>query len=59
LDVSAFDPVGVNQNKLRFLEAFLAMCLLRESDPIGRGEQERWTPITRRWRAAGANLDLR
>ncbi len=39
LDVSAFDPVGVNQNKLRFLEAFLALCLLRESDPIGRGEQ--------------------
>jgi glutamate--cysteine ligase len=40
LDVSAFDPVGVNQNKLRFLEAFLALCLLRDSEPIGRGEQE-------------------
>lgn len=40
LDVSAFDPVGVNQNKLRFLEAFLALCLLRESEPIGRSEQE-------------------
>src|SRR5580765_943398 len=39
LDVSAFDPVGVNQNKLRFLEAFLAMCLLRESDPIGESER--------------------
>ncbi len=39
LDVSAFDPVGVNQNKLRFLEAFLALCLLRESEPIGQGEQ--------------------
>src|SRR6201999_607138 len=39
LDVSAFDPVGVNQNKLRFLEAFLALCLLRESAPIGVGEQ--------------------
>jgi glutamate--cysteine ligase len=39
LDVSAFDPVGVNQNKLRFLEAFLALCLLRESAPIGQGEQ--------------------
>jgi glutamate--cysteine ligase len=37
--VSAFDPVGVNQNKLRFLEAFLALCLLRESAPIGQGEQ--------------------
>jgi glutamate--cysteine ligase len=39
LDVSAFDPVGVNQNKLRFLEAFLALCLLRESPPISGGEQ--------------------
>jgi glutamate--cysteine ligase len=39
LDVSAFDPVGVNQNKLRFLEAFLALCLLRESAPISHGEQ--------------------
>src|SRR5580700_2112393 len=39
LDVSAFDPVGVNQNKLRFLEAFLALCLLRESAPISGGEQ--------------------
>jgi glutamate--cysteine ligase len=30
----------VNQNKLRFLEAFLALCLLRDSEPIGRSEQE-------------------
>ena len=35
LDVSAFDPVGVNQNKLRFLEAFLALCVLKDSEPIG------------------------
>src|ERR1700728_2802398 len=39
LDVSAFDPVGVNQNKLRFLEAFVALCLLRESAPISVSEQ--------------------
>ncbi|MGH8336799.1 MAG: glutamate--cysteine ligase, partial [Gammaproteobacteria bacterium] len=39
LDVSAFDPVGVNQGKLRFMEAFLALCLLRESAPIGQVEQ--------------------
>ncbi|MFM7709149.1 MAG: glutamate--cysteine ligase, partial [Gammaproteobacteria bacterium] len=39
LDVSAFDPVGVNQDKMRFLEAFLAFCLLRESPPIDAGEQ--------------------
>ena len=39
LDVSAFDPVGVNQNKMRFLEAFLAFCLIRESPLIARDEQ--------------------
>jgi glutamate--cysteine ligase len=39
LDVSAFDPVGVNQNKLRFLEAFLALCLMKESAPIAAAEQ--------------------
>lgn len=40
LDVSAFDPVGVNQNKMRFLEAFLALCLIKESEPIARDEQD-------------------
>ncbi|HYC08214.1 MAG TPA: glutamate--cysteine ligase, partial [Steroidobacteraceae bacterium] len=39
LDVSAFDPVGVNQNKLRFLEAFLALCLMKDSAPIAAAEQ--------------------
>jgi glutamate--cysteine ligase len=39
LDVSAFDPVGVNQNKLRFLEAFAALCLLKESPLIGADEE--------------------
>ena len=40
LDVSAFDPVGVNQNKLRFLEVFLALCLTKDSPPIGLSEQD-------------------
>jgi glutamate--cysteine ligase len=39
LDVSAFDPVGVNQNKLRFLEAFAAWCVLGASPPIEPSEQ--------------------
>lgn len=38
LDVSAFDPVGLNQRKLRFLEAFAALCLLRESPPLSPEE---------------------
>jgi glutamate--cysteine ligase len=40
LDCSAFDPVGVNQIKLRFLEAFAAFCLLRDSPSIDATEQD-------------------
>jgi glutamate--cysteine ligase len=40
LDVSAFDPVGVNQSKLRFLEAFAALCVLKQSEPIATHEQD-------------------
>jgi glutamate--cysteine ligase len=61
LDVSAFDPVGVNQNKLRFLEAFLALCLLKESEPIGRGEQDdldaNHLKVARRGREPGLTLN--
>ncbi|MGH8325462.1 MAG: glutamate--cysteine ligase, partial [Steroidobacteraceae bacterium] len=39
LDVSAFDPVGVNQHKLRFLEAFMALCALKES-PLTQASAE-------------------
>jgi glutamate--cysteine ligase len=39
LDVSVFDPVGVNQNKLRFLEAFAAYCVLRDDRAIETSEQ--------------------
>jgi glutamate--cysteine ligase len=41
LDVSAFDPVGVNQNKLRFLEAFAALCILKDSALISPDEEAR------------------
>src|SRR5579871_2911854 len=60
LDVSAFDPVGVNQNKLRFLEAFLILCLLSRSDPIGRSEQQtldsNHVSVARRGREPGLML---
>jgi glutamate--cysteine ligase len=60
LDVSAFDPVGVNQNKLRFLEAFLALCLLKDSPPIGDSEQGRLdanhVTVARRGREPGLTL---
>ncbi|MGH8284897.1 MAG: glutamate--cysteine ligase, partial [Steroidobacteraceae bacterium] len=60
LDVSAFDPVGVNQNKMRFLEAFLALCLLKDSPPIGADEQaaldENHLIVARRGREPGLTL---
>jgi glutamate--cysteine ligase len=40
LDVGVFDPVGVNQNKMRFLEAFAALCILKDSPPIQRAEEQ-------------------
>src|SRR5262249_41490405 len=60
LDVSAFDPVGVNQNKLRFLEAFLALCLMKVSPPIGDSEQnaldQNHVTVARRGREPGLTL---
>lgn len=31
LDINTFDPCGINQNTMRFVEAFLVYCLLEES----------------------------
>jgi glutamate--cysteine ligase len=61
LDVSAFDPVGVNQNKLRFLEAFAALCALKDSAPIEASEQphldENHAVVARRGREPGLKLN--
>jgi len=35
LDISPFDPSGINQNTMRFIEAFLIYCLLEDSPRIG------------------------
>ncbi len=34
LDVNAFDPLGINETQLRFIEIFMLMCLLHESEQI-------------------------
>ncbi|MGD0491172.1 MAG: glutamate--cysteine ligase [Steroidobacteraceae bacterium] len=61
LDVSAFDPVGVNQNKLRFVEAFLALCVCSGSDPIDPSEQDALDAnhlrVARRGREPGLTLN--
>jgi len=60
LDVSAYDPVGVNQNKLRFLEALLALCLLKQSPLIADDEQaaldQNHLTVARRGREPGLML---
>ncbi len=60
LDVSVFDPVGVNQNKMRFLEAFLLLCLTRESPLIDNDEQaaldQNHVTVARRGREPGLKL---
>jgi len=40
LDLNVFDPVGINQNAMRFMEAFLIYCLLQESPPLGSRDNE-------------------
>ncbi|MEQ9562345.1 MAG: glutamate--cysteine ligase, partial [Woeseiaceae bacterium] len=34
LDINPFDPVGINQNAMRFVEAFAVYCLLQDSPPM-------------------------
>jgi len=38
LDVSPFDPVGINQAEIRFVETYLVYCMLQESPLISAGE---------------------
>lgn len=38
LDVSPFDPVGINQAEIRFIETYLAYCMLQDSPPISIDE---------------------
>ena len=40
LDMNIFDPVGINQHVMRFMEAFLIYCLLEESPPLQRKDYE-------------------
>ena len=34
LDINMFDPSGINQNTMRFIEAFLVYCLLEDSPKL-------------------------
>jgi len=60
LDVSPFDPAGVNQNEMRFLEAFLLMCMLMDSPPMSSEEasccDQNHLLVAERGRAPGLQL---
>jgi len=60
LDVGAFDPVGLNQRKLCFLEAFAALCLLRDSPLLSAEQSARYEDnhvrVASRGREAGLML---
>jgi glutamate--cysteine ligase len=38
IDVNAFDPLGINEEQLRFLEVFVLFCLLQESPALSTDE---------------------
>lgn len=40
IDVNAYDPLGINDRQLRFLEAFLVFCLLHDSPVINPQERK-------------------
>lgn len=40
VDVNLFEPLGLNTDQLRFLEALLIYCLLEESPPVSAAERE-------------------
>jgi len=39
LDVNAYDPLGINDEQLRFLESFMLFCMLCDSPPMNAAEQ--------------------
>lgn len=60
LDVSPFDPVGINQAQVKFMEVFLVYCLLLDSPPIDVDEQlaiaRNHASVARRGREPGLEL---
>ncbi len=60
LDINMFDPSGINQNTMRFIEAFLIYCLLEDSPKIDDREssaiRENHTGTARHGRDPGFRL---
>ena len=40
MDVNVFDPMGISEQQIRFIESFMLFCLLQDSPPIDDLEQQ-------------------
>jgi glutamate--cysteine ligase len=60
LDLNPFLPVGIDEEQMRFLNCFLIFCLLRQSLPMGREEEEECdanlSSVVKRGREPGLQL---
>ena len=60
LDINVFDPAGINQNTMRFMEAFLVFCLLDDSaefvDETFAETQNNQALVAKRGREPGLEL---
>ena len=60
IDINVFDPVGINQNTMRFMEALLIYCMLENSPPFDQGSstesQHNQTLVAKRGREPGLQL---
>lgn len=60
LDINIYDPAGVNQNTMRFIEAFLIYCLLEDSPPLDDARldetRDNQALVARRGREPGLTL---
>ncbi len=61
LDLCVFEPIGICADEMHFMEAFAALCLLRDSEPLGATEQEQLERnhllVARRGREPGLRLE--
>ena len=63
IDLNPFEPIGIDAQSIRFMDAFLLYCMLQPSAPIGRDEEceiahNRDVTVTQ-GRAEGTHIFLR
>jgi len=60
LDVNAYDPLGINEEQVRFIETLMLFCLCQDSPQLTPGERERidlnLNAVAHRGRAPGATI---